>query len=110
MIKQTDHRRALEKIAANPSKYGFENTIAIAMEVNLFDKTGRQVAQPDLVLYDTKGEITIVEYKNNGDQALIERAQEQLYNAVDWFSKNTGISPKMALIDGTRYPELRRIR
>ncbi|MDO8623542.1 MAG: hypothetical protein Q7R52_04820 [archaeon] len=52
----------------------------------------------------------IIEYKNNGDELLRQRAQEQLYHAIEWFSKYTNLNPKTRIIDGTQYPELRRIR
>ena len=110
MKRKSSHKKALEKIAANPSKYGFRNILASSIEPNLFDNGGRQVAQPDLVLYDRRGEIHIVEYKSNGNPELIKRAEEQLYHTISWFSKYTKISQKIKIIDGSRYPELRRIR
>lgn len=92
--KKSCHQKALELIALKPALFGFQNIIAISIESILFDKRGRTIAQPDLILYDTQGELYIVEYKSNGDIALIERAREQLYNAVKWFSEHTKISPK----------------
>lgn len=38
MTKPNNHRKALEKIAANPPKFGFDNILAISIEVNLFDE------------------------------------------------------------------------
>ncbi len=108
--KKSNHRKALEKIAANPSRYGFENIVASAIEVNLFNQRGEWDAQPDIIFLDSKGEVYVIEYKSNGDSRLIKRAKEQLYNTIQWFSKHTSIKPKTVIIDGSKYPELKRIR
>lgn len=108
--KKSCHKKASEYIALKPFLFGFDNIIATAIEPILFDKRGRTIAQPDLILYDSQGEIYIVEYKSNGDAALIERAREQLYNAVKWFSEHTEISPQTRIINGSQHKELKRLR
>lgn len=106
--KKSCHQKALEYIALKPSLFGFKNIIATAIEPTLFDNRGRIIAQPDLIFYGANRDIYIVEYKSNGDERLIKRAQEQLYNAINWFSKYTIISPKTKIIDGLQHKELKR--
>ncbi|MBT96591.1 hypothetical protein CMI49_00640 [Candidatus Pacearchaeota archaeon] len=102
MVKSS-HRKALEKIAACPSRFGFEDILATIIEANLYNRKGQIVAQPDLILYSSEGDIYVIEYKSNGDKKLIERAKDQLYNSVQWFSKYTSIIPKTKIINGTNY-------
>ena len=98
MTRQNNqHRRALEKIAAHPEKFGFDNVASLAIELNLYN--GRNLtAQPDIVmeiLKNSKREIHIIEYKGNGDEELLERARRQLVAAAWWFGKyRSDIDPK----------------
>lgn len=108
--KKSCHQKSLEYLALKPSLFGFKNIIATVIEPTLFDNRGRIIAKPDLIFYDANREIYVVEYKSNGDERLIKRAQEQLYNAIHWFSKYTTISPKIKIIDGSQYKELKRFR
>jgi len=107
------HRRALEKIAASPNKFGFDNIVYVAIEPNLFDTSGRVVAQPDVVLTEKDGTTHIVEYKGNGNGAAKSRAEEQLTRASVWWGRYTKTSPEKIhthLISGTdpKYQELFR--
>jgi hypothetical protein len=81
------HRRALEKIAASPGKFGFENSISISIETNLFH-CGRLIAQPDLIIEVIGKEVYVIEYKGNGNGELMERAQKQLQNTVWWYARH----------------------
>jgi hypothetical protein len=115
MTKQNNaHKRALEKIAANPDKFGFEHIVSVSIEPNLYNNGRGILAQPDLVLESTKHEIYILEYKGNGNGGLMERARRQLENAVWWFGRyRTDIPPENIhtfIISGTdpRYQELLR--
>lgn len=88
MVKQNNaHRRALEKIAANPDKFGFEHIVSVSIEPNLYHNGRGILAQPDLVLETSRREIYIIEYKGNGNQELMERARKQLENAVWWYGR-----------------------
>jgi len=88
MTKQNNtHRRSLEKIAQNPSKFGFKRIIYVAIEPRLFDKSRRLVAEPDLILKSSEGDVFIVEYKSNGDVTLLERAEEQVARASGWYGR-----------------------
>ena len=100
----------MEYIALKPSLIGFKNIIVTAIEPTLFDNRGRIIAKPDLIFYSVNKDIYIVEHKSNGNEDLIKRAQEQLYNAGYWFSKYTTISPKTKIIDGSHHKELKRFR
>jgi len=84
------HRRALEKIAACPSLFGFPDIIKSEIEPNLFER--RSVyAQPDVVLTSSDRTVYIIEYKANGDNDKSElcRAWEQLERARQWYTKHT---------------------
>ena len=88
MTRQNNkHRKALEKIAANLSKFGFKHIVSISIEQTLLDNGRGPIAQPDLILESSRKEVHIVEYKSNGDKRLIERARKQLENAVWWIGK-----------------------
>ncbi len=115
MTKQNNsHRKALEKIAVNPSKFGFEHIVSVSIEPNLYHNGRGILAQPDLVLESVRKEIYILEYKGNGNGELMERARKQLENAVWWFGRyRTDISPEnihTTIISGTdqKYQELLR--
>lgn len=81
-----NHRRALEKIAASPGKFGFDEVISVAIEKNLFHE-GRQIAQTDVIIEQTGRHLHLIEYKGNGNGELLERARKQLENAVWWYSR-----------------------
>ncbi len=90
MVRQNNkHRRALEIISQNPSKFGFEHIVSVSIEPNLYvnGNTKRIVAQPDLILESSKKEVHIIEYKSNGDERLKERAHRQLENAAWWLGR-----------------------
>jgi|TARA_Y100000310_G_C20532500_1_gene739198 hypothetical protein len=111
MTKRNAHDRALEKIAANPGSFGFEGIIYVAVEPKLLDKSGRLVAEPDLILKSKKGEVIIIEYKGNGNDSLRERAEEQLARASTWFGRYEEMDLdkiQRRIITGTdpRYKEL----
>ncbi len=113
MTKENNaHRRALEKIAANPGKFGFEHIVSVSIEPNLYCNGRGILAQPDIVLESIKHEIYILEYKGNGDEELMKRARRQLENAVWWFGRyRADISPEdihTIIISGTdpKYKEL----
>jgi len=115
MPKQNNaHRRALEKIASNPEKFGFEHVASVSIEPNLYHNGRGILAQPDLVLETSQKEVYIVEYKGNGDKELMERARGQLENAVWWFGRyRPDILPQdihTQIISGTdsKYKELLR--
>lgn len=110
MARRSCHTKALEKISQNPNKFGFKNVLSSAVEVSLFDERGRKIAEPDLIFYFKNGDLMVVEYKSNGDERLIQRAKEQLYNTISWFSKYTSITPKTKIIDGSKYSELKQLR
>lgn len=101
------HSKAIGKIASRPSIIGLTDIVASAVEVKLFDSHGNLVAEPDVILYSKTGDIYVIEYKDNGDRRLMKKAEEQLYCAVNWFSRN-GISPKTMIVDGQHYPELKK--
>ena len=85
MIRHNNaHRRALEKIASHPRKFGFRNAISVSTEKALYHQ-GRIIAEPDIVIELKNGEIHIVEYKGNGNSGLIEKARKQLENAKWWY-------------------------
>src|SRR4030042_4713531 len=113
MTRQNNaHRRALEKIAANPSKFGFENIVSVSIEQTLYHNEKGILAQPDVVLESSKKEVYIIEYKGNGNGELLERAMRQLNHAVWWFGKyRSDIPPEnihTKIISGTdpRYQDL----
>jgi len=112
--QNNSHRRALEKIAASPEKFGFEHIVSVSVEPNLYHNGRGILAQPDIVLESVKKEIYIIEYKGNGDKDLMERARRQLENAVWWFGRyRSDILPEnihTAIISGTdtKYGELLR--
>jgi hypothetical protein len=115
MTKQNNaHRRALEKIAANPEKFGFEHVVSAAIESNLRHNGRGILAQPDIILETSQKEVYIIEYKGNGDKDLLERARGQLENAVWWFGRyRLDILPEnlhTKIISGTdpKYGELLR--
>lgn len=106
MTKQNNaHRRALEKIASNPEKFGFEHIVSVSIEPNLYHNGKGILAQPDVVFESAKHEIYVIEYKGNGNGDLIERARKQLENAVWWFGRyRSDISPEdihTLIISGT---------
>ncbi len=115
MVKQNNqHRRALEKIAASPEKFGFPSPSSVSIEQNLFHK-GRLLAQPGLVIETQRPHgIYIIEYKGNGNGELLERAQKQLAHAVWWYGKYRGdVEPEeihtiIISRDDPRYRELLR--
>jgi len=104
-MRKSSHRKALETIAANPSRFGFEDIIATAIEMNLYNRRKRLVAQPDIVLWGKSNNLYIVEYKSNGDISEIQRAQQQLSIAKDWFEKQGFQSNliKVYILDGRTY-------
>jgi len=73
MTKNSAHRKALEKIALNPFKWGIDKVCASAIEMTLFDRK-RVIAKPDILFYCADGSIHIIEYKGNGNGQLLERA------------------------------------
>jgi len=74
------HRRALERIAASPLKFGFKNVVSATIESNLIHR--RKIrAQPDVTFETSSGEIHLIEYKGNGSEELLERARKQLEDA-----------------------------
>ncbi len=81
------HHRALEKIVANPEKFGFNHIVSASIEQNLYHNGKGLLAQPDIILESSTGDIHIIEYKGNGDERLMERAQGQLANAAWWFGR-----------------------
>ena len=90
MTRQNNaHRKALEKIAQNPSKFGFEHVVSVSIEPFFYvNGNGKRIiAQPDLIMESSKKEVHIIEYKGNGDQKLMERAQHQIENAVWWLGR-----------------------
>jgi len=89
MTRKSNHKKDLEKIAQNPSKFGFNHIVCVSVEPTLYvnGNGGRIIAQPDLVMESSKKEVHIVEYKSNGDQRLMERAQKQIENALWWFGR-----------------------
>lgn len=80
------HRRALEKIAASPGKFGFANVISVSIETTLYSGR-RAVAQPDLMIESLGKFMTVVEYKGTENHGALERAKKQLENAVWWLGK-----------------------
>lgn len=83
------HRKALEKIAADPKKFGYEGVISLVIEADLYHKR-KLIAQPDIFMESINGknrEINIIEYKSNGDERLLDRAKIQLERAVWWVGK-----------------------
>ena len=84
--RNNQHRKALERIATNPEKFGFRNVVYSAIESNLFHRKGI-TAQPDVTLWTSKGGIHLIEYKSNGDENLLVRAREQLDRAVWWYGR-----------------------
>lgn len=87
MARQNNsHRRALEKIAMHPDKFGFEKVTRYAIEETLLHK-GRIIAQPDVVFRLENGDIHIIEYKGFGNGELLERARKQLENAKWWYGR-----------------------
>ena len=88
MTRQNNaHRRALERIAQNPEKFGLYRVVSISIEPNLFHNGRGLIAQPDLMIESSKKEMHIIEYKSNGDKRLVERANRQLGNAVWWLGR-----------------------
>jgi len=84
MIKNIDkHRIALERIVAQPYRYGIKNVIASAIEPTLFTPYRQTIAQPDIVFYTSNMDIYLIEYKSNGNNSLIKKAEKQLSNAAD---------------------------
>ena len=115
MTKENNaHKRALEKIAANPEKFGFEHIVYVSIEPSLYANGRGIIAQPDIVFESSKHEIYIIEYKGNGDEELMKTARRQLDNAVWWYGRyRTDISPEninTTIISGTdqKYKELLR--
>ncbi len=94
---RSTHRKEIEKLFSSPHEIGIENVIASSIEPQLYDGSGRLVAEPDLVFYCSNGDVYVVEYKSNGDSTSI--AVNQLYNAVRWFNSQ-GIYPKTMIIEG----------
>jgi len=84
--KKNAHRKALEKIAANPGKFGFKNIVYLSLEPDIYSGR-RRLKRPDIFMQTSTGEIHLVEYKGNGDEDLLEKAREQLEAAVWWFGK-----------------------
>jgi len=115
--RNNKHRRALEKIASNPEKFGFPKPISVSIEQNLFHKK-RVLAQPDIVIEflvrRTIHGLYVVEYKGYGNGELIERAQNQLSNAKWWYGKYRpdlepeNIHTKIISGDDPRYKDLLR--
>lgn len=83
------HRRALEKIAGHPEKFGFNHPVSVSIETTLYHE-GRIIAQPDIILELRNGniEIHIVEYKGSGNGELLDRARKQLENAKWWYGRH----------------------
>lgn len=106
MTTKRTHTRAIQKIANRPGLIGLQNIIASSTEVKLFDSHGQLITEVDVVLYDSCGDFYIVEYKDNGDERLKKRAEQQLRRAVEWFSARR-IAPKAMIIDGHKYPGLK---
>lgn len=114
MVRRNNkHRKALEKIATNPEKFGFKSVVSTTIESNLFHR-GKIMAQPDITLWTSRREVHLVEYKGNGNGELLERAREQLDNAVWWYSRyRPDIAPEKIhthIISGTdqKYKDLLR--
>jgi hypothetical protein len=110
--KRSSHLKALEKIAAKPSAFGFKDIVYSAIEVNLFNRTG-VIAQPDVVLIAKDGTVHLIEYKGNGSESELQRAHSQLEKAVAWYARYTNVSLdqiKTRVISGTssRYRDLFR--
>jgi hypothetical protein len=108
------HRKALEKIALNPSLFEIKGkVVGICIEKKLYDTKNRitsMIAEPDIIFNMSNKKIVIVEYKSNGNHK--EYAQEQLNKAFYWFGKYTSIpSEKISgiIIEGNKYPLLKKL-
>lgn len=106
------HLRALEKIVFNPEKFGFTHIVSAPIEQNLYHNEKGLLAQPDIILESSTGDVHIIEYKGNGDEKLMDRAQGQLANAAWWFGRyRMDVSPEKIhtyIISGTdpKYKDL----
>jgi len=116
MTRQNNqHRRALEKIAANPAKFGFNDVVFIAVEPKIYN-VRRLLGEPDLFIETSKGIIHVVEYKGNGNGEHLQRAEDQLRTAVWWLGKyRPEVDPKnirTSIISGTdpKYRDLFKIK
>lgn len=85
--QRSPHRKALEKIAKAPQNFGIEHIVSCAIEQTLYHNGRGIIAQPDIIFESSDNQIYIIEYKGNGEDRLLERAQKQLENAFWWFGK-----------------------
>ena len=108
--KRSAHRKALEKIALNSGKIEIPKVISSVIEKNLFHQ-GKLLAQPDVIFECSNKDVYIIEYKANGNDELLRRAQIQLQNAVFWYGKYKDVEPEQIhtlIISGSdpKYAEL----
>jgi hypothetical protein len=92
--ERTKHRRALEIIAANPSRFGFTEVREVAIELTIRDKRGIPVAEPDLQLVFLNGDLHLTEYKNRKTESNQKLARRQLKRAKEWYVAHKGIDPE----------------
>tara|TARA_Y100000310_G_scaffold103202_1_gene101448 strand:+ start:479 stop:811 length:333 start_codon:yes stop_codon:yes gene_type:complete len=85
-MEKEDHRKALEKIAANPEQFGLKNEgiKQIRIEEKLFFEENILI-EPDIVFEYHNGEIHIVEYKDNGQH--YKKARQQLVRSAAWIGR-----------------------
>jgi hypothetical protein len=100
------HSKSLEDICNNPKKYlnlKPKDILTVSKEQDLLYR-GSHVLQPDIV-FQTKNEVIIVEYKSTDELSLVEKGRYQLKKAMTFYETFFGIPTRGFLIAGDQVLE-----